>query len=167
MTMHRVLSCSFTGHRPEKLPWGSRETDPRCKALKERLRLELQAAYDAGCRHFLSGMARGADLYFCEGVLSLKILYGDVTLEAVIPYPGQADRWGPAEQRRYRALLDQCDFETVIQHQYTSGCFLRRNRYLVDHSSRIIAAYNGQGGGTLYTITYAMRNNLDVVILDV
>ncbi|MBP1757969.1 MAG: hypothetical protein H6Q61_218 [Firmicutes bacterium] len=165
--MHRVLSCSFTGHRPEKLPWGSRENDPRCKVLKERLMTELQAAYDAGCRHFLSGMARGTDLYFCEGVLHLKALHADVTLEAVIPYPGQADRWDSLEQHRYRALLEQCDYETVIQHQYTSGCLLRRNRYLVDHSSRIIAAYNGQGGGTLYTITYAMKNNLDMVIVDV
>jgi uncharacterized phage-like protein YoqJ len=165
--MHRDLSCSFTGHRPEKLPWGNREHDPRCKALKERLRVELQAAYGTGYRHFLSGMARGTDLYFCEGVLDLKDLHPDITLEAVIPYPGQADRWSASEQRRYRTLLDQCDFETVIQHQHTSGCFLRRNRYLVDHSTRIIAAYNGQGGGTLYTITYAMKNNLDVVILDV
>lgn len=165
--MHRVLSCSFTGHRPEKLPWGSREDDPRCQALKERLRTELQTAYGAGCRHFLSGMARGADLYFCESVLELKTLHPEVTLEAVVPYPGQADRWTPCEKHRYRTLLNQCDFETVIQHQYTAGCFLRRNRYLADHSARLIAAYNGQGGGTLYTITYAMKHNLNVIILDV
>ena len=43
---------------------------------------------------------------------------------------------------------------------------LRRNRYLVDHSARIIAVYDGMLGGTMYTLTYAMRQGLEVTILD-
>jgi hypothetical protein len=31
----------------------------------------------------------------------------------------------------------------------------------------MIAAYHGKGGGTLYTITYAMQQNINVIILDV
>ena len=31
------MVLAFTGHRPEKLPWGSDETDPRCAALKQQL----------------------------------------------------------------------------------------------------------------------------------
>ena len=33
----RPCTCCFTGHRPEKLPWGSDESDPRCTALKKKL----------------------------------------------------------------------------------------------------------------------------------
>lgn len=30
-------TCCFTGHRPEKLPWGTDEGDPRCRMLKKKL----------------------------------------------------------------------------------------------------------------------------------
>lgn len=165
--MNRKECCCFTGHRPEKLPWGSRESDPRCQTLKAQLAAALDRAFAQGYRHFLCGMARGTDLYFCEAVLQLRKQHPEVTLEAAIPFPGQAERWNKAEQARYDALLSQCNYESVVQHSYTPGCLQRRNRYLVDHASLLIAAYNGKGGGTLYTLTYAMQQGIDVVVLDV
>jgi len=165
--MKRELSCCFTGHRPEKLPWRNQENDPRCLDLKSKIQAELEQAYKKGYRHFISGMARGTDLFFCEAALSLREKHPDVTVEAAIPFIDQSARWSAKEQNRYRQLLGRCNFETVIQHSYTPGCLQRRNRYLVEHASLIIAAYNGKGGGTLYTLTYAMNQNLDVVILDV
>ena len=60
----RQVTCSFTGHRPEKLPWGEDESDIRCAELKERLFDAVLAAYDQGYRHFLCGMARGSDFWF-------------------------------------------------------------------------------------------------------
>lgn len=165
--MNRAQSCSFSGHRPEKLPWGSNEQDPRALAFKSALASALEEAYALGYRHFLCGMARGADLNFGEAVVLLRERHPEVTLEAAIPFEGQAAAWIVSDSARYQALLSRCDFETVIQHSYTGGCMLRRNRYLIDHSSRLIAAYNGEGGGTLYTITYALREALEVLILDV
>ena len=44
----RQMSCSFTGHRPEKLPWGDNEGDERCEQLKERLYASVLAAYEQG-----------------------------------------------------------------------------------------------------------------------
>ena len=49
----RQESCCFTGHRPNKLPWGSQEEDPRCRLLKRRIADALEAAYEEGYRHFL------------------------------------------------------------------------------------------------------------------
>ena len=83
--MRREVTCCFTGHRPEKLPWGSNESDPRCVQLKERLRAAVEQAYADGFRHFICGMARGADFYFAEAVLRLREERQDVTLEAAIP----------------------------------------------------------------------------------
>ena len=42
--MDRGESCCFTGHRPDKLPWGEAESDPRCARLKGRLRQAVEEA---------------------------------------------------------------------------------------------------------------------------
>ena len=165
--MNRETTCSFTGHRPEKLPWRGDESDPRCLALKERLAAAVEDAYDKGMRHFLCGMARGADFYFCDAVLGLRERRSGVTLEAVIPCEEQAARWSERERERWFSLVERCDGETMLQHHYDKGCMLRRNRYLVDHSSMLIAVYDGMLGGTMYTLSYAMKRGLETVILEV
>ena len=100
----RQSACCFTGHRPGKLPWGYDETDLRCLSLKARMADAAEAAYQEGYRHFLCGMALGCDLYFCECVLKLREKYPDVTVEAAIPCPTQADAWPPDQRRRYGRL---------------------------------------------------------------
>ena len=55
----------------------------------------------------------------------------------------------------------------MVQRHYDRGCMLRRNRYMVDRSSRLIAVYDGLLlGGTMYTVSYAMKQGLKVVLLD-
>ena len=159
----KPITCCFTGHRPEKLPWGIQEDDPRCIALKKKLSDSLQAAYDEGIRHFICGMARGCDFYFAEAVISLREKHADVTLEAAVPCPTQSSSWPAADRARWRALLDQCDYETLVQNQYTAGCMLRRNRYMVDHSSLVIAIYDGTSGGTRHTLEYALRQKVPFI----
>ena len=38
---------------------------------------------------------------------------------------------------------------------------------MVDHSSLLIAAFDGTLGGTMYTITYAMKHGTEVEIIDI
>lgn len=162
-------TCAFTGHRPQWLPWGEQESDPRCLALKERLFQAVLTAYNNGFRHFICGMALGCDVYFGEAVLRLKKLHPrSVTLEAAIPYPEQAKNWSGAQQLRYRRLLEQCDVETVVQQFYSKSCMMRRNQYMVDHAARLIAVYNGKcRGGTYATINYALdqQRETDIIYL--
>ena len=159
----RRYTCCFTGHRPEKLPWGDDETDGRCAALKKKLQDAVEAAYDEGMRHFICGMARGCDLYFAEAVLSLREARGDVSLEAAVPYPSQANSWPRADQVRRRRILAACDLETLVQDHYSPGCMSRRNRYMVDHSAMVIAVYDGAPGGTRQTLEYAIRQSVPFV----
>ena len=42
------ISCSFSGHRPEKLPWGDNERDERCLTLKASIREMVEKAYADG-----------------------------------------------------------------------------------------------------------------------
>ena len=113
--------------------------------------------------HFICGMAEGCDLYFAETVLALKARYPHITLEAAIPCPTQADGWSEAQKSRYREILRRCDYETMVQQSYTPGCMQRRNRYMVDHASLLIAVNDGLRGGTRSTIEYAFKRGVSVL----
>ncbi|MBQ6400012.1 MAG: hypothetical protein IJI21_07830 [Clostridia bacterium] len=52
-------------------------------------------------------------------------------------------------------MLDRADIVTATGHQYTKSCMFARNRYLVDNADMLLAAYDGQPGGTEMTIRYA------------
>lgn len=163
--MDREKTCCFTGHRAGKLPWGGNENDPRCEELKKRIFDAVEAVYGSGIRHYISGMALGGDTYFAEAVLRLREEHADVTLEAAIPHRDQASRWGDADRRRYESILERCDRITVLSDEYTPSCMDRRNRYMVDSSSVVIAAYNGKAGGTLNTLRYAIASELEIISL--
>ena len=158
----RPVSCCFTGHRPAKLPWGMREDDPRCLALKERIHDAVTSAIEQGYTHFLCGMAQGCDLYFAEEILYQKTMDPNITLEAVIPCLTQSWDWPESEKERYARILAAADLETVIQKEYSSSCMQRRNRYMVDHTALLIAAHGGISGGTRNTVLYAMQRGLDI-----
>ncbi len=165
--MRKEQTCCFTGHRPAKLPWGENEEDPRCISLKKRLDEELLNAYGKGMRHFICGMALGADLYFCEAALRLRKRYPDVAVEAALPCEEQSAGWKERDRRRYFSLIEQCDYETMVQRAYDRQCMQRRDRYMVDRSAMVIAVYGGILGGTMYTLAYAMQKRLETVLIDV
>lgn len=165
--MSQEITCCFTGHRPNRLPWRENEWDERCLRCKAALDEWVERSYADGYRHFICGMAQGGDLLFCEAVLRLKERHGDIRLEAAIPFDGQADRWSAQQKERYRRLVAQCDLETYVQHQYTPDCMMRRNYYLVERSQRIIALYDGvPSGGTYKTLLRGIRQGLDVIQMD-
>ena len=45
----------------------------------------------------------------------------------------------------FQRLIRCCDTVKIHSDSYFKGCYLRRNRYLVDQSQRVIAVYNGNG----------------------
>ena len=135
--------------------------------MKEELRSRLEGIYQAGYRHFICGMAIGCDMLFAEEVLALRARYPDVHLEAAIPCGTQPDRWAVAQRQRYNLLLNQCDQVSVLQIGYTADCMQRRNRYMVDRASLLLACYDGRPGGTMNTILYAQRQGLKVLLIEI
>jgi uncharacterized phage-like protein YoqJ len=158
-------TCCFTGHRPAKLPWHDNEDDTRCTALKSSLFDIVEALYYADKTHFICGMAIGCDMYFCEAVLKLRSEHDDVTLEAAIPCEQQTAKWNDFYKKRYLYLIHQCDIETVLQRNYTADCMKRRNQYMVDNSSVLVAVFDGTPGGTSQTLAYAKSRGLDIIKL--
>lgn len=163
----KKLTCCFSGHRPNKLPWRQDEQDTRCIALKAELAARLEGIYQAGYRHFICGMALGCDMYFADAVIALRNIHPDVTLEAAIPCGTQSERWSFQHRIRYNNLLDSCDKVTVLQIEYTPTCMQQRNEYMVDRSSLLLCCFNGTSGGTMKTILYAIRSGADAIVIDV
>ncbi len=56
------MKCAFTGHRPDKLPFGSNEFHPTCLQLKKELFCEILRLTREGVTVFITGMCTGVDL---------------------------------------------------------------------------------------------------------
>lgn len=147
-------TCAFTGHRD----------------INEQLDAEfltecLQEFIDSGYDTFLSGMARGFDLIAADAVLKLKEKNGHIKLIACVPCPEQSKYYPSEEKEKYDRILPLCDgVETVSAHYY-NGCMQRRDRFMVDNSSLLIAYSRTREGGTFYTLSYAISRNKKVCVI--
>ena len=151
--MNQTETCCFTGHR-NLLP-------SEIETIQTKMRQQVETTIHDGYRHFLCGMANGADLLFAQVVAELKQQY-PIALEAAIPYPARLQSNNPV----FRQLLPACDIIKVHSPVYHAGCYQKRNRYMVDVSSRIITVYNGsEKGGTFSTLQYARQCSLQVIII--
>jgi uncharacterized phage-like protein YoqJ len=166
--MGKKNTCCFTGHRPQKLPWGYDEEWEDCVKLKLKLACEIEAMRKKGVTTFISGMAVGVDMWAAEIVLDLKSAYPQDTIKliAAIPYEGQANKWSVEYRERYFDILAQADQEVIFQEHYTKSCMHERNRFMVDNSAYMIAVFNGDKGGTANTLHYAESKGLNIVIIN-
>lgn len=147
-------TCCVTGHRD--LPAGAE------MKIRSELRREILVAIENGYTHFISGFASGADLMFAEIVVELKDRY-PITLEAAIPHPGRMK----TPDETFQRLIGCCDVVKIHSDHYFKGCYMVRNRYMVDASQRLIAVYDGrETGGTAATVRYAMGKDVQIRIID-
>ena len=146
-------TCCVTGHRdvPQK----------EINHIKTELQREVEKAVSDGFTCFMSGFAEGVDQYFAEIVLELKKTNPALDLVAVIPYRKRLDNL--MKTGRTYEMLEVCADVVVIREEYQPSVYSHRNRYMVEHSDRVIAVYDGrEKGGTVRTIRFAnmMRKEL-------
>lgn len=144
------------------MPFGFDESDERCVDFKTRLYNTIETLIEQGYKHFLSGGALGMDMFAAEAVLELKHKYPDIVLEMVSPFDAQAAKWPPQYQCRHDWLFEEADIVTATGHEYTKSSMFARNRYLVDNADVLLAAYDGQPGGTQMTVKYAAQMGIQV-----
>lgn len=152
----RERCCSFSGHRPEKL----RADEGKVRAL---LGAAIDKAMADGYDTFISGMARGVDQWAAELVLARRDAGQPVRLIAALPCPVKERGNGKARGTHLAELINRADAVEVISPCYHRGCFHKRNAWMIDHASRLIAVYGGCAGGTGDTIARAERAGLEIV----
>lgn len=155
----RKHRCCFTGHRPEKLAMTETQV---CCLLDEAIR---QAVTD-GFTTFITGMAKGVDLWAAEIVLRLRKSDSRIKLVCALPHEGFGQHWKGGWTEKFNRVLREADLIRLVQKEFSYSSYQRRNEWMVDRSSRIIAVYNGAPGGTKNTLDYAAKAGVPCVILD-
>ena len=165
--MNRQHTCALLSLPPSRLPLARDEAAPAATRLKLRLALEIEAMRAKGVTAFLCGLAPGPELWAAELVLDLKRAYPSDALRliAVIPYAGQAARFGERDRRRCRAALLGADETVVLRPSYAPRCLLQCSRFMVNQSAHMITVYDGEGGDMKHAVEYAHRSELDVVVV--
>jgi len=163
------ISCSFTGHRPRRLPWHYDETSEDCIQLKAVLATKITELVERGVTDFLSGMAEGIDQICAELVLEQREKNPALKLHCILPCLDQDVEWPASARERYRSILDQADSIVYVSRDRgpKPDRMMDRNRFLVDHSSILLAVYNGtRRSGTGATINYARKLGREIIVID-
>ena len=145
----------FTGHRPEKLTMSE-------ESVKAGLEQQIVQALANGYTTFITGMAQGVDLWAGKIVADLRDNGLPIKLVAANPYPGFGKGWEPEWKSLHQEITSRADLVENVCKAYNKGCFMARNKWMVDHSDLVIAVFNGEKGGTKNTIDYASKQGIRI-----
>lgn len=144
--------CCFTGHRI--IPTAD------APALLQKLDLLLSHLYAQGVREFRTGGALGFDTVAALRVLALREKHADCRLVLILPCATQSQGWSKKDRLVYEHIRAKADEERVLFSEYTPECMHARNRALVDGCDICVAYLTRNRGGTLYTCSYALKNDV-------
>ncbi len=154
-------SVAFTGNRDLKHP--AVKNALKLRALIEvSLREKVVEQYRLGRTTFLSGMAVGFDLMAARVVLDMRRELPLLRLVAVVPFEGHDRYFSPEDRELSLRVMDQADECVVLASSYSPEVFHKRNDYLIERSSHLVAYSSGEGKGTLYTIKRGLSSGLSV-----
>lgn len=142
------MKChAATGHRPSKLGGYGDDVGARLRRLATDHLIETRP----DC--VISGMALGWDIEWAVAAIALGI-----PVLAALPFIGQADAWPKESQARHRGVLAKCAHVTIVcDGGYSPHKMQRRNEWMVDHATELVALWDGSSGGTWNCIKYAKK----------
>lgn len=151
----RKHRCAFTGHRPEKL-------EGKEAYIITELRKEIESAIDAGYTTFISGCSRGVDLWAADIVIELRRRNKNLKLICAIPFPAFDEKWTADWKKHLKIVCKQADLVRVISAEYNPDVYQRRNIWMLQHASCLIAVCDGKPSGTKNTIDLAKTHNIPI-----
>lgn len=143
-------TCCFSGHRVLKKDFNV-----------DKLTAVVDKLISNGYRTFLVGMAWGFDLKVFEVLLTKKNYNIDII--ACVPCKEQSTYFKKEEKQKYEDFLKQADKVVYVSNEYFDGCMQKRNRYMVDNSSILVAYIYSNIGGTKNTVSYAEKQGKNII----
>jgi uncharacterized phage-like protein YoqJ len=153
-------TVAITGHRPDRLG-GYEGTHPMALWVKSRIRDVLVQLKHEGYEDFVSGGALGTDQWSSWIALELGF-----NLTIARPFPSQDSVWPETSRKAYRELLNLSKVVDVSEDPYHPSKLFLRNQWMVDHSSCLIAVYDGGAGGTAHSYKYAKKKNKRIELIN-
>ncbi len=147
-----LTTCAFSGHRILKKDFN-----------EQKLISVIEKVIESGYKTFLVGMAWGFDLKVFEILLNKK--NKNIDIIACVPCEKQEYYFKKEEKEKYLEYIKKADKIVYVSKEYFDGCMQKRNRYMVDNSSLIIAYKYSNIGGTKYTISYAEKKEKNIIYI--
>ncbi len=147
-----LTTCAFTGHRILKKDFN-----------EDKLSSIIDTVIKNGYKTFLVGMAWGFDLKAFEILLTKK--NQNIDIIACVPCKNQEMYFNKIEKEKYINYLSKADKIVYVAEEYFDGCMQKRNRYLVDNSSLLIAYIYSNFGGTKNTVSYAEKKQKNIIYI--
>ena len=151
----RSQTCCFTGHREI--------ANNTAYLIPSVLKDVLRKLISRGATRFLTGGAMGFDTIAALCVLELKEEFPQVKLELILPCRDQTRLWNEQNRSIYNMILERADRAEYLHDKYSSSCMHDRNRRLVDLSDVCVSFCIHSGGGSAYTMAYALSLEREVI----
>jgi uncharacterized phage-like protein YoqJ len=149
---------SFTGHRPDKLG-GYKLPNPTYIHVCQQIDKTLSQLKP---EKIISGMALGVDQWAANIAIKLGIPF-----VAAVPFIGQESMWPAGSQSIYNNLIKRaCEIIYVCPGSYSAAKMQIRNEWMVDHSDKLIAIWNGTAGGTGNCVKYAQGLGKEIIFIN-
>ena len=149
--INKARACAITGHRAV-----SNTLDI------DKLKSVFLTLIDGGYDTFLVGMAIGFDT-ICFGVLEQIRKENKIQIIACVPCKTQSYKYNRKQKEEYDRMLSVADEVLLISEEYSSTCMQKRNKFMVDNSSVVVAYLNRDYGGTANTVKYANYKGISVI----
>jgi uncharacterized phage-like protein YoqJ len=144
-----------TGHRPDKLGGYSLRVSNKLITLA-RAELEILKPDEV-----ISGMALGWDQALAEAAIDLGIPF-----IAAVPFEGQQNKWPMPSRIAYQILLRKAKEVVIVKEGgYATWKMQKRNVWMVDRSTTVLALWSGSSGGTKNCIEHAKIKGKNVINL--
>lgn len=145
-----LKSVAITGHREAD---GLDE-----KKLEGVFKLLVKKGYT----RFFVGMALGFDTV-CFKILEKIREKENIKIIACIPCKDQDKYFTDEQKEDYAKMVKSANERIIFSEKYTSYCMHRRNCYMVDNSSVLVAFLNKNFGGTYNTVKYAEKAKKNII----
>jgi len=147
----RGKTIAVTGHRVM-------EKNFDIKGLEKLFLALIEKNFDT----FLIGMAIGFDTV-CFQTLEKIRKSKDIKIVACVPCKGQDLKFNFEQKKEYKRMLSVADDIVLVSEEYDDKCMQRRNEFMVNNASGLVAYVRREYGGSVNTVRYAIKNNVSVL----
>jgi uncharacterized phage-like protein YoqJ len=151
--INKNITCAVTGHR-----------NIQDKIDTEKLKNIFIDLIEKDYKYFLIGMAVGFDMLCFETLYSLKSDY-NIKLIACVPCPNQSRNFSIKDKEKYDEFIRVADEVILVSENYNRYCMFKRNKFMVDNASALVAYLREYKGGTKNTVKYAENKAINIIYI--